>query len=69
MIREGDGKNMKATDSSPVDTEQRADGTVRNQTTMGSEKKFPWVTIVVVLVLLIIIGTMLSTIQIGSGAE
>lgn len=69
MIREKDGKNMKADDSSPVDTKQRADGTVRNQTTMGSQRKFPWVTIIVVLALLIVIGIMLSTIQMGSGAE
>lgn len=56
MEKMGKEDNWKATDSSPVDTKQKDNIGVRNQTTKASEGKFPLVTIIVIVLLLIIVG-------------
>ncbi len=52
--------NWKASDSSPVDTKQKDGIGVRNQTTKSSKSKFPMVTILVIVILLVIVGFFLS---------
>lgn len=53
-------KNWKASDSSPVDTKQKDGIDVRNQTTKSSTSRFPLVTIIVIVILLLILGFYLS---------
>ena len=60
MEKQGKDNDWKATDSSPVDTKQKNDIGVRNQTNKKSSGKFPMVTIIAVVLLLIIIGFYLS---------
>lgn len=57
--------NWKATDSSPVNTKQKNDIGVRNQTTKKSAVRFPLVTIIVIILILIIVGFYLS---LGTGS-
>ena len=57
---------MKASESSPVDTKQKDDGTVRNQTTEVPKNRFPWTTIIVVLAFVIFIGIIIGVLQMGT---
>ena len=56
MEKMGKEKDWKATDSSPVDTKQKDNIGVRNQTTKTTEGKFPLTTIIIVSILLIIVS-------------
>ena len=58
-------REWKATDSSPVGTKQKNDIGVRNQTSSKSKGRFPWATIITIVLLLIIVGFYLS---LGSGS-
>lgn len=48
--------DWEASDSSPVDTKQKDNIGVRNQTTNSSKSRVPIVTIVVIAILLAIVG-------------
>ena len=56
MKRISDDTDWKATDSSPVDTKQKNDIGVRNQTTQSKEQKNSVFTIIIVLVMLLIVA-------------
>lgn len=57
---------MKASESAPMPTKQKDDGTVRNQTTEVPKNRFPWTTIIVVLALVIFIALVVGILQSGS---
>jgi len=66
-MTERKGKSqMKASDSSPVDTKQKDDGKVRNQTTEGPKNRFPWTTIIIVLAFVIFIAMIIGVLQMGT---
>ncbi|MGB7393374.1 MAG: hypothetical protein WA913_03170 [Pricia sp.] len=48
-------ENMTSQDSSPVHNPHSVEE-VRNQTTMSNQKRFPWATLVIVLLLVLIVG-------------
>ena len=56
MKRISDDTDWKATDSSAVDTKQKNDIGVRNQTTQSKEQKNSVFTIIIVLVMLLIVA-------------
>ncbi|MBC7000891.1 hypothetical protein [Cytophaga sp. FL35] len=62
-----DKTEWKATDSAPVDTKQKNDGSVRNMTTNKTENKLPVVTILVVVVLLGILAFYLLFVDAAAG--
>lgn len=53
-------EELEASDSSPVDTKQKDDGTIRNQTTNVPKNRFPWAIIIVIAVILVMVGFLLS---------
>ncbi|MFC4097273.1 hypothetical protein [Euzebyella saccharophila] len=59
-----DKTEWKATDSSPVDTKQKNDGSVQNMTTNKTENKFPLTTIVVVAILFVIVAFYLMFVEV-----
>ena len=68
MDRDLGKENMKASESSPVPTKQVDDGSVSNQTTNVPTVRFPWTTIIVVVVFIIFIAVVISFLEIGSGS-
>lgn len=56
MKRVSENVDWKATDSSPVDTKQKNDIGVRNQTTQSKEQKNPVFTIVLAIVMVLIVA-------------
>jgi len=61
MIMENYEKDetLKATESAPMDTKQRNDIGVRNQTTKVPTKRFPWTLTIIVGLMLAMVGLML----------
>ncbi len=57
---------MKASESAPMPTKQKDDGTVRNQTTEVPKNRFPWTTIIVVVAFIIFIVVVIGVLQMGS---
>ncbi|MBT9188293.1 MULTISPECIES: hypothetical protein [Zobellia] len=47
-------EEMKASESAPMPTKQKDDGSVRNQTTNVPRTRFPWVTIIMVIAFLMV---------------
>lgn len=62
-------EKMKASESAPMPTKQKDDGTVRNQTTMVPKNRFPWVTIIAIAVFIIFIIAVVSFLEIGSSLD
>lgn len=58
MRKQGKRTKWKATDSAPMDTAQKNDGKIRNQTTEKSEGRFPLTTIIVIAIFLTIVGVL-----------
>ncbi|HET8736427.1 MAG TPA: hypothetical protein VFM69_07500 [Pricia sp.] len=48
-------ENTSSQDSSPVHNPHSVDD-ARNQTTMTKQKRFPWATLIIVLLLILIVG-------------
>lgn len=59
MEKKGSNPDWKAKDSAPMPTKGRKGTKFRNQTTQSMENRFPWTTIVVVILLLIAVGFVL----------
>ncbi|WP_318312597.1 hypothetical protein [Flagellimonas crocea] len=55
MEKKGDKENWKAKDSAPMETKQKNDIGVENQTTHSTKNRFPWLTIIAVLILIFIV--------------
>ncbi|PKA97675.1 hypothetical protein B0O79_1344 [Flavobacteriaceae bacterium MAR_2009_75] len=55
-------KKMDSQDSSPVHNPHSVDE-ARNQTTMTPKNRFPWATIIIVLILILIVGTIILLAQ------
>lgn len=66
-MNENIGKEkLKASESSPMQTKQKDDGKVRNQTTEVPKNRFPWTTIIVVSAFVIFIAVVVGILQLGS---
>lgn len=56
MEKQGKKTKWKAKDSAPMDTKQENDIGVRNQTTNSTKNRFPWATIIIVLILFLVVA-------------
>lgn len=56
MEKKGPKTEWKADASAPISSKGRKDADYRNQTTNSTGNRFPWTTIVVVLILLAIVS-------------
>lgn len=59
-------ERMKASESAPMNTKQKDDGKVRNQTTEVPKTRFPWTTIVVVIAFVVLIAVVVIVLELGS---
>ncbi len=69
MNRDLGKEKMKASDSAPMPTKQKDDGSVRNQTTNVPKNRFPWTTIIVITAFIILIVVVISFLEIGSSID
>ncbi|MEQ5789439.1 hypothetical protein J4E06_00135 [Muricauda sp. NFXS6] len=61
MEKKGKKEHWKAKDSAPMETKQENDIGVENRTTHSTKNRFPWLTIIAVIVLISIVAITILT--------
>lgn len=69
MKRDIGKKKMKASESAPMPTKQKDDGSVRNQTTNVPKNRFPWTTMIVIIAFIVLIAVVIFFLEVGSSID